>query len=144
MIKKMSHLRFSEYENNTKKKTCTFVMLVVSLVLIPQFSLATYSPSGEYVHDEASASEQQQQQQEEAAASKQAEDLLREIVKFGIDESEYLTNVKERHLYDEGVKLKKSQPAHFVAVFNKQKKKSKEISKFAYASLHASSLLARQ
>lgn len=111
------------------------VMLsLLLLTLIPDLSSSTYSQSGEYVQEDPA----------EAAASKKAEQLLKEIVKFGIDESDYLTNVKERHLYEEGVKLKKSDPAHFVAVFNKQKKRSKEISKFAYASLHASSLLARQ
>ena len=55
-----------------------------------------------------------------------------------------MTEVKERELYEEGVKLTKRDPAHFVAVFNKQKGRAKEISKYAVASLHASKLLARQ
>ena len=59
-------------------------------------------------------------------------------------QSDFLTEVKERELYEEGVKLTKRDPAHFVAVFNKQKGRAKEISKYAVASLHASKLLARQ
>ena len=52
--------------------------------------------------------------------------------------------VQEKSLYDMGIKLDKSQPAHFVAVFNKQKARSKDMSKYAYATLHASSLLSKQ
>ena len=59
-------------------------------------------------------------------------------------QSDFLTEVKERELYEDGVKLTKRDPAHFVAVFNKQKGRAKEISKYAVASLHASKLLARQ
>ena len=55
-----------------------------------------------------------------------------------------LTGRKAYELYEEGVSLKKSNPAHFVGVFNKQKDRAKELSKFGYASLQASSLLARQ
>lgn len=42
------------------------------------------------------------------------------------------------------LRLRKTNPAHFVAIFNKQKKRAKELSQFAYASLEASSLLTRQ
>ena len=59
-------------------------------------------------------------------------------------QSDFLTEVRERELYEEGVALTKRDPAHFVAVFNKQKGRAKEISKYAVASLHASKLLARQ
>ena len=52
--------------------------------------------------------------------------------------------LQEKSLYDMGIKLDKSQPAHFVAVFNKQKARAKDMSKFAYATLHASSLLSKQ
>ena len=51
---------------------------------------------------------------------------------------------KEKALYDRGIKLSKSAPAHFVSVFNKQKKRAKNLSKYAYATLHASSLLSKQ
>lgn len=74
----------------------------------------------------------------------EAEELLNEIVNFGLDQSNRLENVRERELYEEGVTLKKSQPAHFLGIFNKQKDRARELSKFGYASLQASSLLARQ
>ena len=81
-----------------------------------------------------------------AAASDDAnaEELLNEIVQYGLDQSAFLSDVRERHLYEEGVRLKKTNPAHFVAIFNKQKKRAREVSRFAYASLEASALLARQ
>jgi hypothetical protein len=119
------------------------VLILLVLSMIPSPVLSTYTDSGEYVQED-SANPQDSSSSSAEKDSEQAEQLLREIVRFGIDESDYLTNVKERHLYEEGVALKKTDPAHFVAVFNKQKKPSKEISKYAYASLHASSLLARQ
>ena len=82
--------------------------------------------------------------QPEDVNPEEAEELLNEIVNFGLDQSNRLENVRERELYEEGVSLKKSNPAHFVGVFNKQKDRAKELSKFGYASLQASSLLARQ
>ena len=47
-------------------------------------------------------------------------------------------------LYEHGIKLNKTEPAHFLSVFNKQKKQAKNLSKYAYATLHASSLLSEQ
>lgn len=76
--------------------------------------------------------------------SKQAEQILNDIVSFGIDQSDRLENVRERQLFEQGVTLKKSNPAHFVGIFNKQKPKARELSSIGYASLQASSLLARQ
>ena len=73
-----------------------------------------------------------------------AEDLLNEIIRYGIDQSDFLSDVQEPNLYKQGISLKKSDPAHFVAIFNKQKKRSLELSRYAYASLEASDLLARQ
>jgi len=52
--------------------------------------------------------------------------------------------VKEKELFEKGITLDKSQPGHFVSVFNKQQKKAKMLSKFAYATLQASSLLSKQ
>ena len=52
--------------------------------------------------------------------------------------------VQERELYERGMTLDKSQPGHFVSVFNKQLKKSKQLSTYAYATLQASSLLSKQ
>lgn len=76
--------------------------------------------------------------------SANAEELLKKVVRYGLDQSDFLTDVQEKALYDEGIRLTKRDPAHFVAVFNKQKQRTKELSKLAYASLEASSLLARQ
>lgn len=81
---------------------------------------------------------------EDESSAVKAEKLLNEIVAYGLEQSEYLTDVTEKELYDGGVTLTKKNPAHFVAVFNKQKSRAKEISKYAVASLHASSVLARQ
>ena len=52
--------------------------------------------------------------------------------------------VQERELYEKGITLDKSQPGHFVSVFNKQHKMSKQLSTYAYATLQASSLLSKQ
>ena len=44
----------------------------------------------------------------------------------------------------QGITLDKTQPGHFVSVFNKQQKQAKTLSTFAYATLQASSLLSKQ
>ncbi len=77
-------------------------------------------------------------------SAQKAEELLNEIVQYGIDRSEELANVEEKRLYERGVRLRKTDPAHFVGIFNKQKKRGRELTKYAYAALEASSLLARQ
>ena len=75
---------------------------------------------------------------------KTSEQILNDIVNYGLDQSRYLYEVQERNIYNEGVALKKSNPAHFVGVFNKQKPRAKELSKYGYATLQASSLLTRE
>lgn len=54
--------------------------------------------------------------------------------------------MRERELYESGARLSKTQPAHFVGVFNRQKggNRGRELARFGYASLEASKLLARQ
>ena len=47
-------------------------------------------------------------------------------------------------LWEQGLKLAKSQPAHFVSEYHRQAARAKHLSKFAYATLHASSLLSQQ
>ena len=75
---------------------------------------------------------------------KSSHEILNDIVNFGLDRTRYLTDVLERKIYDKGLNLQKTDPAHFVAVFNKQKPKSKELAKYGYATLEASSLLTKQ
>ena len=70
--------------------------------------------------------------------------LLESVIEFGLNRSSHLVQVQEKELYDRGMVLNKSQPGHFVSVFNKQDKKSKTMSTFAYATLQASSLLSKQ
>ena len=70
--------------------------------------------------------------------------LLENVIEFGLNRSSHLVQVQEKELYDKGMVLSKSQPGHFVSVFNKQDKKSKRMSTFAYATLQASSLLSKQ
>ena len=70
--------------------------------------------------------------------------LLESVIEFGLNRSSHLVHVQEKELYDRGMVLNKSQPGHFVSVFNKQDKKSKRMSTFAYATLQASSLLSKQ
>ena len=70
--------------------------------------------------------------------------LLESVLEHGLTASQHLIEVQEKELYDQGAVLAKSQPAHFLSVFNKQKPQSKLLSKYAYATLHASSLLSRQ
>eukprot|EP00095_Tigriopus_kingsejongensis_P007792 maker-scaffold370_size193435-snap-gene-0.40 protein:Tk07792 transcript:maker-scaffold370_size193435-snap-gene-0.40-mRNA-1 annotation:"hypothetical protein DAPPUDRAFT_320790" len=76
--------------------------------------------------------------------STKAQQILNDIVNFGIDQSDRLEQVRERQLFEEGINLQKSNPAHFVGVFNKQKKQARPLATIGYASLQASSLLARQ
>ena len=61
-----------------------------------------------------------------------------------LEQSRHLHEVKEKEIYDSGITLKKSDPAHFVAVFNKQTPKAKELSRYGYATLEASRLLTKQ
>ena len=75
---------------------------------------------------------------------KSSHEILNDIVNYGLDKTRYLTDVLERKIYDKGLNLQKTDPAHFVAVFNKQKPKSKELAKYGYATLEASSLLTKQ
>lgn len=76
--------------------------------------------------------------------AEKAVELLNKIVQHGIEQSKFLTDVQEKRLFNQGITLKKKDPAHFVAVFNKEKDRARELSRYAYASLEASSLLARQ
>ena len=70
--------------------------------------------------------------------------ILPDIVNYGLDRTRYLVDILERKIYEEGQALSKADPAHFVAVFNKQTSKAKELSKYGYATLEASSLLTKQ
>ena len=77
-------------------------------------------------------------------SARTSEELLNDIVTFGLEQSRHLHEVKEREIYESGITLKKSDPAHFVAVFNKQTPRAKELSRYGYATLEASRLLTRQ
>ena len=72
------------------------------------------------------------------------QELLETVIEFGLNRSSHLVEVQEKELYYKGMTLDKSQPGHFVSVFNKQHKKSKQLSTYAYATLQASSLLSKQ
>ena len=80
----------------------------------------------------------------EPSSGRTSEDILNEIANFGLDQSRYLFDVQEKRIYDNGLTLKKSDPGHFVGVFNKQTQRAKELSKYGYATLQASSLLSKQ
>ena len=71
-------------------------------------------------------------------------ELLENVIEFGLNRSTHLIEVQEKELYDKGMTLDKSQPGHYVSAFNKQHKKSKQLSTYAYATLQASSLLSKQ
>ena len=71
-------------------------------------------------------------------------ELLESVIEFGLNQSQYLQQVQEKDLWRKGMSLTKKQPAHFVSVFNKQQKKAKMLSRYAYATLQASSLLSKQ
>ena len=71
-------------------------------------------------------------------------ELLESVIEFGLNQSRYLQEVQEKDLWRKGVSLSKRQPAHFVSVFNKQRKEAKMLSQYAYATLQASSLLSKQ
>ena len=78
------------------------------------------------------------------SSARTSEELLNDIVSYGLEQSRQLYEVKEREIYESGITLKKSDPAHFVAVFNKQSARAKELSRYGYATLEASSLLTKQ
>ena len=76
--------------------------------------------------------------------AKSSQEILNDIVNYGLDRTRYLVDVLEKKIYENGLKLQKSDPAHFLAVFNKQTDKSKSLSKYGYATLEASALLTKQ
>ena len=76
--------------------------------------------------------------------TKSSQEILNDIVNFGLDRTRYLVEVLERKIYENGLALKKTDPAHFVAVFNKQTAKAKDLARYGYATLEASALLTKQ
>ena len=78
------------------------------------------------------------------SSARTSEELLNDITSYGLEKSRYLYNIKEKRIYEKGISLKKTDPAHFVAVFNKQTPRAKELSRYGYATLAASSLLTKQ
>ena len=78
------------------------------------------------------------------SSARNSEELLNDITSYGLEKSRYLYDIKEKRIYDKGISLKKSDPAHFVSVFNKQTPRAKELSRYGYATLEASSLLTKQ
>ena len=56
-------------------------------------------------------------------------ELLENVIEVGLNRSRYLVEVKEKELFEKGIILDKSQPGHFVSVFNKQQKKSQNVVK---------------
>ena len=78
------------------------------------------------------------------SSARTSEELLNDITSYGLERSRYLYEIKEKRIYEKGISLKKSDPAHFVAVFNKQTPRAKELSRYGYATLEASSLLTKQ
>merc|ERR1712226_1621071 len=78
------------------------------------------------------------------SSARTSEELLKDITSYGLERSRYLYEIKEKRIYEHGIALKKTDPAHFVAVFNKQTPRAKELSRYGYATLEASSLLTKQ
>ena len=78
------------------------------------------------------------------SSARTSEELLNDITSYGLERSRYLYEIKEKRIYEHGIALTKSDPAHFVAVFNKQTPRAKELSRYGYATLEASSLLTKQ
>lgn len=76
--------------------------------------------------------------------AKNSQEILNDIVNYGLDRTRYLVDVLERKIYENGLNLQKSDPAHFLGVFNKQRDRSKNLSRYGYATLEASTLLTRQ
>ncbi|ROT69525.1 hypothetical protein C7M84_012292 [Penaeus vannamei] len=76
-----------------------------------------------------------------SASSEVGASILNHVTQYGINETRYLTAVKEPKLFEEGYHLQRGHPGLFLAAFNKQKKKSKTLAEFGYASLRASELL---
>jgi len=78
------------------------------------------------------------------SSARTSEELLNDITSYGLERSRFLYEIKEKRIYEHGISLTKSDPAHFVAVFNKQTPRAKELSRYGYATLEASSLITKQ
>ncbi|CAL4065298.1 unnamed protein product, partial [Meganyctiphanes norvegica] len=70
--------------------------------------------------------------------------ILDTVTKYGQNESDFLFNVKEPRIYKKGYSLSHGHPGLFLAAFNKQKSKTKDLARFGYASLKATEKLSKQ
>ncbi|XP_063858691.1 LOW QUALITY PROTEIN: peroxidase-like [Scylla paramamosain] len=70
--------------------------------------------------------------------------ILNHVTNYGMNQTIYLTSIMEPKLFREGYTLRRGHPGVFLAAFNKQKQKSKDLASFGYASLKASELLSNQ
>ncbi|XP_044731431.1 uncharacterized protein LOC123294462 [Chrysoperla carnea] len=69
---------------------------------------------------------------------------IEDAAEYGLQRMHYLFDDIEPKLYKKGLWLEKDNPAHFVASFNAQQEKAKQLAKFGYASLEATTKLALQ
>ncbi len=124
--------------NMTSDSVAAALLLLLSVTSLSQAEIDDGLDDVEVVDSASSSSSSS------SPTAEKAEELLRQVVAYGIGRSKELTDVEERNLYEQGVRLDKTNPAHFVGIFNKQKQRGKELADYAYAALETSTLLARQ
>lgn len=77
-------------------------------------------------------------------SSEVGKNIISRVAEYGINKTNHLTYVMEPQLFNDGYLLKHGHPGLFLAAFNKQKQKSKDLASFGYASLKASELLSKR
>ncbi|XP_050717062.1 peroxidase-like isoform X2 [Eriocheir sinensis] len=70
--------------------------------------------------------------------------ILNHVTSYGMNQTHYLTSIMEPKLFREGYHLQQGHPGLYLAAFNRQKQKSKDLASYGYASLKASELLSSQ
>lgn len=141
-IKKLSNLNFRILFTEMARLLTGFARstsVIASLVLLLTSSSFLVTSAKDTSNDAA-----EKRQLNTASAAKTSQEILNDIVNYGLDRTRYLVDVLERKIFEQGLALNKTDPAHFVAVFNKQTPRAKELSRYGYATLEASTLLTKQ
>ncbi|XP_037082057.1 peroxidase-like [Pollicipes pollicipes] len=63
---------------------------------------------------------------------------------MGLNHTQYLYDVLEPDIYRTGLSLSPDEPGSYLAAFNRQRPKAKDLAKYGYASLHTSRLISKR
>ncbi|KAL7637821.1 UNVERIFIED_CONTAM: hypothetical protein RMT77_011433 [Armadillidium vulgare] len=70
--------------------------------------------------------------------------ILSEVTLYGLNQTKFMKEIQEPQFFKKGLKLPSGHPGLYLAAFNKQKQRTKDLAKFGYASLWASEMLSKQ